>query len=169
MAGFKFTALNQAIDAEIMHAEHVGGFLHRIGEPLNWRRYGGFFIFGNGFHTSSLVASISFGRNHRFGLLAPINFGKKILWIDAQRHGQAIQLQQINPQGAVFNFGDSAARNVMPTCELQLVGEHVLRPTVFVALSADKPPDEIPLLHLPIGHFISLCRPPFASGLVVAA
>jgi hypothetical protein len=97
-------------------------------------------------------------RNHLFDLLEPINFGKKIRRIDAQGHGQVIQLQQINSQGTVFNLGDGAACGVMPARKLQLVGEHVLRPTVFVALSADQPPYEIPPLHFPTSHFINLRR-----------
>jgi len=97
-------------------------------------------------------------RNHFFDLLVPINFRKEINRLDAQGHGQVIQLQQINPQGAVFYFGDGAACGVMPAGELQLVGEYVLRPTVLVALSADQPPDEIPLLHVPTSQIIRLRR-----------
>jgi hypothetical protein len=97
-------------------------------------------------------------RNHLFNLLVPINFGKKIHRIDAQGHGQVIQLQQINSQGAVFNFGDGTAGDVMPAHKLQFVGEFVLRPTVLVALSADQPPYEIPPLHFSTDYFISLRR-----------
>jgi hypothetical protein len=97
-------------------------------------------------------------RNHFFDLLVPINLREEINRTDAQGDGHVIQLQQINPQRAVFNFGDGAACGVMPACELQFVGEYVLRPTVLVALSADQPPDEIPLLHVPTSQIISLRR-----------
>jgi len=97
-------------------------------------------------------------RNHFFNLLAPINFGKKIYWIDAQRHSQVIQLQQINPQGTVLDFGNGAARGIMPARKLQLVSKNVLRPIVLVAFSANQPPDEIPLLHFPTSHLIRLRR-----------
>jgi hypothetical protein len=97
-------------------------------------------------------------RNHLFDLLVPINFGNKIHRIDAQGHGQVIQLQQINPQGTVFNFGDGAAGGVVPARKLQFVGEFVLRPTVLVALSADQPSYEIPPLHFSTAYFISLRR-----------
>lgn len=30
----KLPALNQSINAEVIHAEKVSGFLHRVGEPL---------------------------------------------------------------------------------------------------------------------------------------
>ena len=86
--------------------------------------------------------------NQLLGLLAPINFGKQITWADAERGGDAIQLNQINPQRAVFDFGNSAARGVIPARELQLVSERILRPTASVATpSADQSAYEIPLLH----------------------
>ena len=86
--------------------------------------------------------------NQLLGLLAPINFGKQITWADAKRGGDAIQLDQINPQRAVFDFGNSAAGRVIPACELQLVSERVLRPTTSVATpSADQSAYEIPLFH----------------------
>ena len=75
-------------------------------------------------------------RNHFLDLPAPINFGKQFTWADAERGGKVIQLDQINPQGAVFDFGNSAARGVMPARELQLVSKFVLRPTALVTLSA---------------------------------
>jgi hypothetical protein len=82
------------------------------------------------------------------GLLAPINFGKQITWANTERGGDAIQLDQINPQRAVFDLGNSAAGRVIPARELQLVSKLVLRPTASVATpSADQPPDEISLFH----------------------
>jgi hypothetical protein len=65
----------------------------------------------------------------------------------AERGGDVIQLNQINPQRTVLNFGNGAARGVMPASELQPVGKKVLRPIKLVALSAHQPPDEISLLH----------------------
>jgi len=86
--------------------------------------------------------------NQLLGLLAPINFGKQIAWADAERGGDAIQLDQINAQRTVFDFGNSAARGVIPARELQLVSERILRPTASVATpSADQSAYEIPLLH----------------------
>ncbi|MGB7768308.1 MAG: hypothetical protein WBN22_05570 [Verrucomicrobiia bacterium] len=86
--------------------------------------------------------------NQLLALLAPINFGKQITWADAERGGDAIQLDQINPQRAVFDFGNSAARGVIPARELQLVSERVLRPTASVATpSADQSAYEISLFH----------------------
>jgi hypothetical protein len=35
-----------------MHTQHIGGFLHRIGEPLDWWCGGWIFVFWDGFHTS---------------------------------------------------------------------------------------------------------------------
>jgi hypothetical protein len=97
-------------------------------------------------------------RNQLFNLFAPINCGQEINRAEAKCGGQVTHLCQINPQRAVFNFGNGAARDVMPARELQVVGKFILRPTVLVALSADQPPYEIPLLHFSIGHFISLRR-----------
>jgi hypothetical protein len=42
--------------------------------------------------------------------------------VNAECHGQVKQLGQINPQGAVFNFGNGAARGVLPASILQSVG-----------------------------------------------
>jgi hypothetical protein len=53
MAGFEFTALNQPIDAEIMHTQQIGGFLHGIREPFGC----GFGAAGVG--GSSLVGVVS--------------------------------------------------------------------------------------------------------------
>ena len=87
-------------------------------------------------------------RNQRLNLPAPINFGKKITGADTKRRGDVIQLDQINPQRAVFDLGNSAAGRVIPARELQLVSKLVLRPTASVATpSADQPPDEISLFH----------------------
>ncbi|HUB87843.1 MAG TPA: hypothetical protein VMB22_08125 [Verrucomicrobiae bacterium] len=87
-------------------------------------------------------------RNQLFNLPAPINFGKKITGADTKRRGNVIQLDQINPQRAVFDSGNSAAGRAIPTRELQLVSERVLRPTAPVAApSADKSAYEIPLFH----------------------
>jgi len=153
MAGFKFAPLDQAIDAEIMHAKHVSGLLHGIGQPLDWWRWQAgvlrlFFNVWNGFHTSLRVVVVHGETNQFFGLLTPVNFGKQIAWADAERGGDATQLNQINPQGTVFDFRNGAARGIIPTRELQLVRKHVLRPTASVAApSADQPPYEIPLLH----------------------
>lgn len=87
-------------------------------------------------------------RNQLFNLLAPINFGNKITGADTKRRRDVIQLDQINPQRAVFDFGNSATGRVIPACELQLVSERILRPTAPVAApSADKSAYEIPLFH----------------------
>jgi hypothetical protein len=32
-AGFEFAVLDEAINAEIMHSEQIGSFLHRVGKP----------------------------------------------------------------------------------------------------------------------------------------
>jgi hypothetical protein len=79
--------------------------------------------------------------------VAPVNLGKKIGWLKAKRDGDEINLLQVNPQQAAFNFGNGVAGGVMPARKLQLVSEYVLRPTVLVAPSADQSPDEISLLH----------------------
>jgi hypothetical protein len=76
--------------------------------------------------------------NQLFGLLVPVNFGKQITRADTECGGDAIQLDQINPQRTVFDFGNSAAGRVIPARELQLVSERILRPTASVAApSAD--------------------------------
>jgi len=85
MAGFKFARLDQAIDAEIMHAKHVSGLLHGISQPLDrWRWQGSvlrlFFDFRNGFHKSLRVVVVPGETKQFFGLLAPVNFGKQIAW-----------------------------------------------------------------------------------------
>jgi hypothetical protein len=90
-------------------------------------------------------------RNQLFNLFAPINFGEEINRSDAKRGSQVTHLRQINPQGTVLDFGNGAARGVMPARELQLVSKHILRPTALVAPSANQPPDEIPLLHSSTG------------------
>ncbi|HUA37297.1 MAG TPA: hypothetical protein VMA35_02725 [Candidatus Sulfopaludibacter sp.] len=94
-------------------------------------------------------------RNHFLDLPAPINFSKEFRRSDAQRHSQVIQLQQINPQGTVLDFGDSAARGIIPASQLQLAGKSILRPLLLVAFSAHQPPYEIALLHVPTGHLAS--------------
>ena len=66
--------------------------------------------------------------------------------MNAKRNGDIANLFQINPQGTVFDFRNSAASGVMPTRPLQLVGEHVLRPALFIAPSGDGPAYEIALL-----------------------
>jgi hypothetical protein len=90
-------------------------------------------------------------RNQLFNLFAPINFGEEINRSDAKRGSQVTHLCQINPQGTVFDFGNGAARGVMPARKLQLVSKHILRPTALVPPSADQPSDEIPLLHSSTG------------------
>jgi hypothetical protein len=90
-------------------------------------------------------------RNQLLNLFAPITFGEEINRTDAERGSQITHLRQINPQGTALDFGNGAARGVMPAGELQLVSKHILRPTALVAPSADQPPDEIPLLHSSTG------------------
>ena len=43
--------------------------------------------------------------------------------MNAERHRQVIQLRQINPQRTVFNFGNGAARGILPAGILQPVGQ----------------------------------------------
>jgi hypothetical protein len=86
--------------------------------------------------------------NQLLGLSAPVNFVKQITRADAERGGDAIQLDKINPQRAIFDFRNSTARGVIPARELQLVGERVLRPTASAATpSTDQSAYEIPLFH----------------------
>lgn len=86
-------------------------------------------------------------RNQFFNLLTPVNSGQQINRLNAERPGDEIQLDQVNPQRTVFDLGDGAARSIMPARELQPVGEYILRPTVFVALSGYWSRYEIALLH----------------------
>ena len=67
--------------------------------------------------------------------------------MNAERHRQVKQLRQINPQGAVFNFGNGAARGILPTGILQPVGQVILCPVKLVTPLADLTPDKIPLFH----------------------
>ena len=67
--------------------------------------------------------------------------------MNAERHRQVKQLRQINPQRAVFNFGNGAARGIMPASILQSVGQIILRPVELVTPFADLSPDKIPLFH----------------------
>lgn len=96
--------------------------------------------------------------NDFFNTAAPINFGKELHRLDAKRGGDITNLLQINPQGAVFDFGNGAAGGIMPPRELQLLGKLVLRPTLLVALPGDEPVYEIALLHCLKGSMLSIAK-----------
>lgn len=67
--------------------------------------------------------------------------------MNAECRREIKQLLQINSQRAAFNFGNGAARGVVPAGKLQLVGQINLRPVPPVAQSGDVPSDEISFLH----------------------
>jgi hypothetical protein len=53
----------------------------------------------------------------------------------------------------------------MPARELQFIGEHILRPTVLVALASDQPPNEIPLLHVQTAQILTFAGTPLPGFL----
>ena len=67
--------------------------------------------------------------------------------MNAEGHCQVIQLRQINPQRAVFDFGNGATLGIFPASILQPVGQIILRPVELVTPFADLSPDKIPLFH----------------------
>ena len=67
--------------------------------------------------------------------------------MNPERHGQVIQLRQINPQRAVFDFGNGAARGILPAGIHQPVGQIALCPLKLVTPFADLSPDKITLFH----------------------
>ena len=54
-AGFEFAALDEPVNAEVIHAEHVGGFLNGICQPFGRWRGRMFFDFRIIFHEASYV------------------------------------------------------------------------------------------------------------------
>ncbi len=82
-----------------------------------------------------------------FDRLAPVHFWQEMDWMNAERHRQVKQLRQINPQRAVFNFGNGAALGILPASILQPVGEIILRPVEVVTPLTDLSPDKIPFFH----------------------
>jgi len=82
-----------------------------------------------------------------FDRLAPVHFWQEMDRMNAERHRQVKQLREINPQRAIFNFGNGAARGILPASILQPVGQIILRPGEFVTPFADLSPDKIPLFH----------------------
>jgi hypothetical protein len=67
--------------------------------------------------------------------------------MNAECHGQVKQLRQINPQLAVFDFGNGATRDILPAGMLQPVGQIKLCPVELATPFADLSPDKIPFFH----------------------
>ena len=84
----------------------------------------------------------------------PINRGEQMDKVDAQGGGNEQQVVFGDTQRAAFDFGDGAARGVVPAGKLQLDGKFLLRPAVALAQFDDLPPDQIQLLHLQPGQIL---------------
>ncbi len=67
--------------------------------------------------------------------------------MNAECHRQVKQLREINPQRAIFNFGNGAASGISPASILQLISQIILRPVELVSPFADLSPNKIPLFH----------------------
>ena len=77
----------------------------------------------------------------------PINIGKQVDEMDAQRSGNEEQIVFGDARRATFNLGNSAAGGVVPAGELQLDGKVRLRPAVALAQFDNLLSNQIQLLH----------------------